>query len=256
MSVHPNGSTRVHFSLHNYLTPQRLTRPADWRNRARPRVGRPRCSAVGFACPARSSGAKPGDRKRPGRSLELSRGGGVQELERAARTTASSSPARPAAPPSRPHSRPSLESGVAARSVASLYSSSARKQNSHRQPDSRMSIRRPRPPASAHAGPEREAVPGAGSLGHAHRDKFAHVQTTFFFFFQSLWSPWEILELSLSSGTEDGRRQFTFTICFNFLLYFYLFLLILCGGQTGQPVGVGSLHPPCGSGESNSGYLT
>lgn len=171
----------------------------------------------------------------------------------AVRTTASSSPTRPAAPPSRPHSRPSLEPG--SRSVASLYSSSARKQNSHRQPDSRMSMCRPRPRTSTHADGGRDpGVPGRGLWVTPTRvNKVCACPGSLC---QSLRSPWEILALSLPSGAEKGRRQSTLTICFKILLHFYLFLLLLCGGQIEQPAGVGSLHPPCGSRDSNLGHLT
>lgn len=164
MSVHPNGSTRVHFSLHNYLTSQRQTRPADSRATARLRVGRPRCSVVGSTCSALQFWGET-QRQEAARRVASSTAAAASKSWGAARTTASSSPTRPAAPPSRPHSRPSLEPGVAARSVASLYSSSARKQNSHRQPDSRMSMCRPRPRTSTHADPVRRAGPREGSCG-------------------------------------------------------------------------------------------
>lgn len=215
-------------------------------------MGWPRCSAVGFACPARSSGAKPGDRKRPGRSLELSRSGGVQELERGPHYREfEPRPARCSALPSALTSKSGSRSRRAFGGLTLLQFGKKTKQpQATRLPD----VNTQNPPSSQCAC---GSGAGGGSRGGVSGPRPPRqVCACPDALFQSLWSPWEILELSLSSGTEDGRRQFTFTICFNFLLHFYLFLLILCGGQTGQPVGVGSLHPPCGSGESNSGYLT
>lgn len=177
---------------------------------------------------------------------ELNRGGGVQELGRGPHHREfEPDPTCCSTLPSALTSKPGAGSRRAFGGLTLLQFCKKTKQpQATRLPDVNVQT----PPSEQHAC---GSGAGAESVGHAHRtDKVCACLASFF---QSLWSPWEIPALSLPSGAEKGRRQ---SVCFNFLLHFYLFLLLLCGGQTEQPAGACSLHPPCGSRDSNLGHLT
>lgn len=74
-------------------------------------MGRPRCSVMGSARSALQFWGET-QRQEAARRVASSTAAAPSKSWGAVRTTASSSPTRPAAPPSRPHSRPSLEPGV------------------------------------------------------------------------------------------------------------------------------------------------
>lgn len=150
-------------------------------------------------------GKSPRHRKRPRRSRDLSPDGGVQE--RGHGRSHEFEPG-PAAPPSRPHSRPSPELGVAERLVASVYSSSARKQNSHRQSVSRMSLCRSAPASVRMRIQSEGRVPRVQFMGHAHRaDESAGTRT-----------PFSRLGLSLTSGMGPRKGGSSPPLLFGFVV--------------------------------------
>jgi hypothetical protein len=204
----PQWPTRVHFSLHNSLTFSKADPPCRLEEQgavtrgpnpdAPPSDERAQLHSSGEESPPQEAapqvaGSQPRRRRRPG--------AGARPLPRVR--------ARPAAPPSRPHSRPSPELGVAARLVASVYSSSARKQNSHRQSDSRMSMCRSAPESVRMRIESEGRIPGVQPMGHAHRaDKSVGYPDSLVTVRNARVEPvfWD--------GTKEGRQQSTCTVWF------------------------------------------